>query len=106
MEIAEILDDLAIGLARSMRKRFKAAPRPRGATLRPGVETPLWMALVSEMQPLLRRRGTKALLANQLGLHRSQISKYFVTRSAMPDAERTLEILLWLAKLRATTEQR
>jgi hypothetical protein len=105
LELAGVLDDLAVDVARSMRKKLKAAPRSRGATLRPGVETPLWLALVEEMQPWLRRRGAKALLANELALHRSQISKFFVSRSAMPDAERTLELLLWLARQRAVEKR-
>ena len=101
--MAEMLDALAVELAAQLRKRLKSAPRPRGATLRPGVDTPLWLALANEVQPLLAKRGTKALLARELGLHRSQVSKYFVAKSAMPDAERTLQLLVWLSQ-RAVTK--
>lgn len=98
LALAELLDTLAVELAAQMRKRMKAAPRSRGATLRPGIETPLWAAVVSEIEPLLAQRGAKALLARELGLHRSQISKFFVAKSAMPDAERALQLLVWLGQ--------
>lgn len=96
--MAEMLDALAVELAAQLRKRMKSAPRPRGSTLRPGVDTPLWLALAREVQPLLAKRGAKALLARELGLHRSQITKFFVAKSAMPDAERALQLLVWLSQ--------
>lgn len=96
--LVDMLDEAGVALARELRKRTRAKPRRRGATLRPGLETPLWNALVEAARPHLARRGTKALLARELGLHRSQISKFFVRGTAMPDAERGLQLLLWLAR--------
>jgi transcriptional regulator with XRE-family HTH domain len=52
------------------------------------------------VEPLLAQRGSRALLARELGLHRSQVSKFFRRKSAMPDAERTLQLLVWLARQR------
>lgn len=98
--LAEGLNVVATELGRSLRKKLKAAPRRRGGTLRPGVETPLWNALVEGGRPFLHRRGEKALLARELGLDRSRVSQFFVTRRAMPDAERALELLVWLAQRR------
>jgi len=74
--------------------------KARGGTLRPGAETPLWNALVEEVRPLLRKRGTRALLARELAVHRTRITEFFITQHAMPDAERTLELLLWLGRQR------
>lgn len=99
--IAELLEGLqraSVDLAREMRKRHKAAPRSRGCTLRPGIETPLWNALATAIAPTLGRRGAKSLLARELALHPSRVTQFFVTRKAMPDAERTLELLVWWAK--------
>jgi hypothetical protein len=77
--------------------RYRMAPRrPSGATLRPGSTTPLWNRLVTELRPLLKRRGEKAQLARLLGVHRQGISEYFVSGKRMPDAERTLLLLEWL----------
>lgn len=96
--IVDMLDEAAVGLARELRKRTRAKPRSRGATLRPGVETPLWNALVETVRPQLAKRGEKALLARELALHRSQITKFSVRGSATPDAERALQVLIWLAR--------
>ncbi|MDB6115176.1 MAG: hypothetical protein JWQ83_1217 [Lacunisphaera sp.] len=93
---AEVLD-------RHARKKLKPAPIRRGATLRPGVDTPLWRALVTAIRPLLQRRGAKALLARELGLHRSRLTQFFVKQAAMPDAERTLLLLEWYRKQRLRT---
>ena len=87
-------------LEKKMHKR-REARRPRikrGATLRPSDDTPLWNALISLVEPRLRRRGARALLARELGLHRARIGEYFSRRSAMPDAERTLRLLVWLSR--------
>lgn len=97
-----VLEDVAVVFVRLARRRVK--PRPpvrRGATLRPGVETPLWLTLAACVRPLLRGYGAKSLLARELGLDPSRVSQFFVTRSASPDAERTLLLLLWLGRQRA-----
>jgi hypothetical protein len=58
----------------------------------------LWNALAALVRPRLRRRGAGALLARELGLHRARIGEYFNRRSTMPDAERTLRLLMWLSR--------
>ena len=95
MAIGEAVYTAAEALDRIARKKLKPVPIRRGATLRPGVDTPLWRALATAILPLLRRRGAKARLARELGLHRSRITEYFVNQAAMPDAERTLQLLDW-----------
>lgn len=96
--LLDLIELAAVEVARELRRRTKPKPSPRGGTLRPGVETPHWLALVKLAQPHLRRHGAKALLARELGLHRGRVSQFFSTKSAMPDAERTLLLLFWLAK--------
>jgi hypothetical protein len=98
--LTELIAELAFLAAKAGVQRLRPPrPRPRrGATLRPGPDTPLWLALAAQIQPRLQRRGARALLARELGLHRMRMTEYFFRRSAMPDAERTLELLLWLAR--------
>ena len=98
----EILAEAAHLAAQKAANTIRPAPkrRARGVTLRPGAETPLWSALVEEVRPLLRKRGARALLARELGVHRMRVTEYFFRHHAMPDAERTLEILLWLGRQR------
>lgn len=99
-DLVEGLESVAVELAREMRKRRKSTPRSRGKTLRPGVDTPLWNALVSTAKPQLAKRGAKTMLARELALNPSRVTEFFVKQSAMPDAERTLELLLWLVRRR------
>jgi hypothetical protein len=99
--LAEILADAAIAYLEDRRRAFRADRRPRqGATLRPGKDTPLWNALVAEVRPHLRRHGTQVNLGRLLGLDRQTIHAYFITRTRMPDAERTLQLLTWLIAVR------
>ena len=98
--VADELESAATALAREMRKRLKSPPRSRGATLRPSVDTPLWNALVAAVRPLLNKHGEKVLLARELGLDPSRVTEFFVAQRAMPDAERTLELLIWLSRRR------
>jgi hypothetical protein len=93
----EALEAVAVVLAREARKRLKPKPRSRGATLRPGLETPLWNALIAQVRPRLRKRGAKVLLARDLALAPARVSE-FVAGTAMPDAERALLLLLWLVR--------
>ena len=69
----------------------------RGATLRPSAGTPLWNTIVRMVKPHLGKRGDRANLARELGVHRARISEYFDQKTAMPDAERTLRWLVWVA---------
>jgi hypothetical protein len=99
--LAEILADAAIAYLEDRRRAFRADRRPRqGATLRPGKDTPLWNALVAEVRPHLRRHGTQVNLGRLLGLDRQTIHAYFIARTRMPDAERTLQLLTWLIAVR------
>ena len=50
------------------------------------------------MRPQLRRRGEKINLGRELGVPPQRIHEYFVARTAAPDAERTLALLVWLAR--------
>jgi hypothetical protein len=79
---------------------FKAPARPPrkrgGDTLRPGARTPLWNALVTELKPLLKEHGAKANLGRVLGVPRQTVSMWLSSRSRMPDAERTLQLIAWI----------
>jgi hypothetical protein len=99
--LAEILADAAIAYLEDRQRAFRADRRPhQGATLRPGKDTPLWNALVAEVRPYLRRYGTQVNLGRLLGLDRQTIHAYFIARTRMPDAERTLQLLTWLIAVR------
>lgn len=90
--------DLVVDLAKSARHLFEIQDYgfKGGKTLRPGVETPLWNQLRRRLRPHLRKYGRQALLGRQLGLPRQRINAYVTGRTQMPDAERTLQILVWL----------
>jgi hypothetical protein len=92
-----LVEDAMVLLAHVARRREAVRlRRKRGATLRPGPDTMLWLALAARIRPHLRSYGAKSRLAVELGLDPSRISEFFVTRTAMPDAERTLRLLVWL----------
>jgi hypothetical protein len=100
LALADMLEIPAVALARELRRRMQPKPQSRGATLRPGTETSLWNALAEAVAPHLRRRGEKIRLARVLGLHPARMHEFFIARTAMPDAERTLFLLLWLDQKR------
>ena len=106
LDLAGGLELAARELAKAARKRMDARkPRSgRGATLRPSAETPLWNAIATLVKPQLARRGDRALLARELGVHRARIGEYFDTNTAMPDAERALQILIWIARKERKTQ--
>ena len=79
----------------SVRRRL-GPRRSVGGTLRPGRDTPLWNRLAADVPPLLKQRGEKAQLARLLGVHRQAVNEYFVSKTRMPDAERTLLLIEWL----------
>lgn len=96
-ELMGLLGDLAVEQAvRTARKRGEVRRVRRGATLRPGTDTPLWNAFVDYVRPHLHRHGAKTNLARVLGVPRQRVHEYFVTRTVMPDAERVLHLLAWL----------
>lgn len=96
--LLEGLTEAARESARRLAQNYHEATRRRvGATLRPGRNTPLWNALATEVRPLLRRRGEQAILGRLLGLPRQRVHEFIVGRGRMPDAERTLLLMEWLA---------
>lgn len=96
-EVAEGLIDIAAELVRAAARHARRSPLKRNATLRPGPRSPMWNALILAVRPHLRRWGDKTNLGRELGLPPQRIHEFFVARRAMPDAERTLVILHWLA---------
>lgn len=98
MVVAELLVLPAEELARAAARQLLRQPARRNATLRPGIDTPLWNALVVAVRAQLRRRGEKINLGRELGVPPQRIHEYFVARTAAPDAERTLTLLIWLAR--------
>lgn len=85
-------------MAADTRKTLRISRRgARGDTLKPGSQAPLWNSLVAQVRPHLKTHGESAKLARLLGLHRQAIHAYFTAGTRMPDAERTLQLLAWLA---------
>ncbi|MCU0791756.1 MAG: hypothetical protein MUE42_02635 [Opitutaceae bacterium] len=99
-DFAAILEETAREMTKEARKRAEPRrPRTRrGTTLRPGADTPLWNALAEMSRPLVQKRGARAILARELGVHRARIGEYFDKHSAMPDAERALRLFVLLAQ--------
>ncbi|MSU50612.1 MAG: hypothetical protein EXS37_16250 [Opitutus sp.] len=98
LQLADLLALQGEELARAAARHVLRPPPRRNATLRPGPDTPLWNALVAAVRPQLRRRGEKINLGRELGVPPQRIHEYFVARTAAPDAERTLAVLVWLAR--------
>ena len=99
--VADVMVVLARELTRVANAQApRAAPR-RGMTLRPGRGTPMWNALVGCARPHLAARGEKAKLGRMLGVHPSRVHQYVKAGTAMPDAERTLMLLHWVAQKRS-----
>lgn len=94
--LARLSQEIARETARRMR-----VPRRRGGTLRPGPDTPCWNALRAAVIPHLKRRGSRALLAHYLGVAPGRVHEFFTKNAAMPDAERTLVLIQWLASVQA-----
>src|SRR5262245_8297681 len=86
--------------AKSIRASLQAAARThrprRGETLKPGTATPLWNELATAVRVQLTRRGEKVRLARILGLPRQRLQDILRARRQLPDAERTLLLLVWL----------
>lgn len=95
-ELSLMLVEAAIKAARAaatttLRKR----PR-RGQALKPGPDTPLWNALAASVDAQFVRRGERARLGRVLGLPRQRVTEMLRFRTHLPDAERTLMLLVWL----------
>lgn len=102
--LAPFADGLATAAQGAVRAAARAANgkldatrrEKRGAVIRPGPDTPLWNELAGAVRRALRRRGEKAKLARILGVPRQRLHVLLVARTACPDAERTLRLLVWL----------
>ncbi|MCC6414923.1 MAG: hypothetical protein IT582_03325 [Opitutaceae bacterium] len=96
-ELADLLADAARETAVAAHKHYRAARRKNvGATLRPGPDTPLWNELAKLTAGKIRRYGDKANLARELGVPRQRVHEYLVAKTACPDTERALRLLVWL----------
>jgi len=95
-----ILGEAAVSAVQDASRQRERELSGKNHTLRPGPETPRWNQLVDLMQPLLARRGAKALLARELGLPRQRVHEFFVGRTRLPDAERALAICIWATRQR------
>jgi hypothetical protein len=95
----EALDFLVNDIWAAARKRARRAKL--AAAKGPVQESFLWDAVVDAAGPHLKRRGEKARLARLLGVSRQAVHQHFVSRKTKPDAERTLQVLVWLADCRA-----
>ena len=96
----DLATNLAEAAARSLRQKVKLAGRQfrpqRGRTIKPGTDTPLWNELAATVRGQLIRRGEKVRLARLLGLPRQRVHEFLLERRSLPDAERTLLLLVWL----------
>jgi predicted aminopeptidase len=101
-EFSEILASAATEIAKQSNKAFRLEKRRDGSgkTLRPGKDTPLWNALLAELEPHLEKHGAQAQLARLLGLDRQAVHAFVKGRTRMPDAERTLQMVAWLMAVR------
>ncbi|AOS45475.1 hypothetical protein Verru16b_02556 [Lacunisphaera limnophila] len=90
----------ALVMAQEAPKAFRIEAKRRtrrgGGTLRPGAGTPLWNELKRRLRPHLRKYGKQANLGRLLGLPRQRVNAYVTGGGEMPDAERTLQLLVWL----------
>jgi len=90
----------AIEIAKQAPKAFRVEAKRRarrgGGTLRPGTETPLWNHLRRQLRPHLKKYGNQANLGRLLGLPRQRVNAFVTGGGEMPDAERTLQLLVWL----------
>lgn len=98
LNLAGALAELASEAAKLATKEYRRRTRvSRGGTLRPGTDTPLWNELAAATRTQLRKHGEKANLGRFLGLPRQRVHQFLMEKSAGPDAERTLMLLVWLS---------
>jgi hypothetical protein len=102
LDICDGLGEIVrMGIRATQRSYKDRTRRPRGGTLRPSADTPIWNAVASEARRLTKPYGCKAKLGRHLGVPRQRIHEYLKAGSAAPDAERALELLLWIARNRS-----
>jgi hypothetical protein len=103
--LAKLASQFAVAAVEASRKAAQESAFSRrvrrGATLRPGRNTPLWNELARAVNAQFRRRGDRVNLGRILGLPRQRIYELFGRNRYLPDAERTLLLLLWLQARRA-----
>lgn len=92
-----LLEEAAASVLEAKDKNRRARRRRVGATLRPGAETPLWNELRTAVHLSTRKYGDQVKLARILGLPRQRVNSYLTGGGQMPDAERTLLLIGWLA---------
>lgn len=97
--VADLLFIASQESARALRRVYREHTRKKvGRTLRPGPDTPLWNELARLAGSQVGRHyGDKAALGRILGVPRQRIHDYLVAPRSIPDAERVLELLVWLA---------
>jgi hypothetical protein len=88
----------------AQRAHARATRKAIGATLRPGPRSPLWNELARTVHAYATRYGDKAKLSRILGVPRQRVDDYLVGHRRMPDAERTLLLLQWLATRQAGSD--
>ena len=103
-QLEPLVDALAMAAdatVKAARKKYRESRRKRiGAALAPGPQTPLWNELTRACEQQLTRYGEKARLARILGVSRQRVHLLIVSKSACADAERTLQLMAWLAARR------
>ena len=99
--LTDALTAAAQATAKAARRKYREATRKKSFTaVKPGAETPLWNELARACEAQLTRYGEKARLARILGVTRQRIHLLLVAKTACADAERTLQLLAWLADRR------
>ncbi len=103
--IVESLIEASREIAAAKAKGAVKAKRSRGRNASHAADGALWRALSARVAPLLAKRGAQAKLGRELGVSRQQIYAYFKSRTAAPDAERVLRLIVWLALAEAEEAQ-
>lgn len=101
---ADLFDASMQAASRALDARKRRRAPKRGLTLQPGPDTPLWNELVRQVNPHLRKRGSKAQLGRLLGLSRQRLYVCLKAERGAFDAERTLLLLAWLRARRQGRE--
>ena len=99
--LLELFKEAAVAAAKAARWNLvRSRQQRRGKALRPGANTPMWNILVGALNEECKKYGAKAKLARHIGLPRQRVHEFLRGKSAMPDAERALVLLHWLAEQR------
>lgn len=93
---AALMDASITAMKLAARLTINRPRRGRGVTLKPGLDTPLWNQLRQAVRERTRSHGEQARLGRLLQLPRQRMHELLVRRRHLPDAERTLLLLVWL----------